>query len=336
MVHCANQLQILGEAMPQYLSDVLDACERMGKLNVRGEELRARLPDTTPEALRKALYRQQRAGRLVRLSRGSDHWLIVPLQHAAAGSPPLEAWLDPWLRKTLGTPYYVGLLSAAETYGASPYAVMVTQVMVADKRRPVTVGRHELVFHVCSRIEAVPTRWHESADGRFKVSTPELAVAIGKPEEEWLGVFIHEACHMEQWIEQSPAWTNVFVKGREAVDWIDAWLEGKEGLPEPIEELVARARTVELDCERRVVEKIKEYGLPLDVEEYAQKANSYVYFYNHLLRTRQWYPAGCSPYENELVYGFAPTVLTLDGQTPPALAAAFERVYPSKKRMVNP
>ena len=139
-----------------------------------GHDLHAKLPDASPEALRKALYRQQRAGRLVRLSRGSDHWLIVPLQYAATGSPPLEAWLDAYLRKTLETPYYVGLLSAAEAHGASPYAVMVTQVMVETKRRPITVGRHELVFHTCARIEAMPTRWHESADGRFKVSTPEL------------------------------------------------------------------------------------------------------------------------------------------------------------------
>ncbi|WP_312226277.1 MULTISPECIES: type IV toxin-antitoxin system AbiEi family antitoxin domain-containing protein [Gammaproteobacteria] len=156
------------------LSDVLSGCERAGKLNVHGEELRAKLPEASPEALRKALYRQQRAGRVVRLSRGSDHWLIVPLQYATSGSPPLEAWLDAYLRKTLETPYYVGLLSAAETYGASPYAVMVTQVIVETKRRPITVGRHKLVFHTCSRIEAMPTRWHQSSDGRFKVSTPEL------------------------------------------------------------------------------------------------------------------------------------------------------------------
>ena len=162
--------------MSPRLSDVLDACERSGKLNVRGDELRARLPHASAEALRKALYRQQRAGRLVPLSRGSDHWLIVPLQYAASGSPPLEAWLDTYLRKTLGVPYYVGLLSAAETYGASPYAVMVTQVMVQTKRRPIRVGRHEVVFHTNARVEAMPTQWHESADGRFKVSTPELTV----------------------------------------------------------------------------------------------------------------------------------------------------------------
>lgn len=173
--------------MPEHLSDVLDACERMGQLNVRSEDLRAKLPHTSPEALRKALYRQRRAGRLVHLSRGSDHWLIVPLQYAAAGSPPLEAWLDAYLRKTLGAPYYVGLLSAAETYGASPYAVMVTQVMVQNKRRPITVGRHELVFHTCARVAAMPTRWHESADGRFKVSTPELTALDLIQRENALG-----------------------------------------------------------------------------------------------------------------------------------------------------
>lgn len=156
------------------LSAVLDAAERAGKLNLRTEDIASALPGVGPEALRQALHRQQRRGRLVRLSRGSDHWLIVPLQHAAAGAPPLETWLDRYLTKTLGTPYYVALLSAAETYGASPYAVMVTQVIVPERRRPITVGRHEVVFHTRARIEHMPTRWHETPDGRFKVSTPEL------------------------------------------------------------------------------------------------------------------------------------------------------------------
>ena len=156
------------------LSAVLDAAESSGKLNLRMEEIQAALPDVSTQALRQALHRQQRRGRLVRLSRGSGHWLIVPLRHAAVGAPPLETWLDRYLSKTLRIPYYVALLSAAEIYGASPYAVMVTQVMVAERRRPITVGRHELVFHTHARIERMPTHWHETPDGRFKVSTPEL------------------------------------------------------------------------------------------------------------------------------------------------------------------
>lgn len=130
------------------------------------------LPGVSLGALRQALHRQQARGRIVHLSRGSGHWLIVPLQYAASGAPPLETWLDRYLSKTLQTPYYVGLLSAAETYGASPYAVMVTQI--AKSRRAITVGRQELVFHTRANIRQMPTRWHETAEGRFKVSTPEL------------------------------------------------------------------------------------------------------------------------------------------------------------------
>lgn len=156
------------------LSAILDATERSGKLNLRTQDIRAELPGISPTALHQALYRQQRRGRLVRLSRGSDHWLIVPLQHAVSGAPPLETWLDRYLSKTLGVPYYVTLLSAAEAYGASPYAVMVTQVMVPERRRAITVGRHEVVFHTRARAEDMPTRWHETPDGRFKVGTPEL------------------------------------------------------------------------------------------------------------------------------------------------------------------
>lgn len=161
-------------AAPSPLSAVLDAAERSGKLNLCTQDIRAELPGVSPTALHQALYRQQRRGRLVRLSRGSDHWLIVPLQHASAGAPPLETWLDRYMSKTLGIPYYVTLLSAAEAYGASPYAVMVTQVMVSERRRPITVGRHEVVFHTRARIGDMPTRWHETPDGRFKVGTPEL------------------------------------------------------------------------------------------------------------------------------------------------------------------
>jgi len=161
-------------AAPSPLSAVIDAAERSGKLNLHTQDIRAELPGVNPTALRQALYRQQRRGRLIRLSRGSDHWLIVPLQHAAAGAPPLETWLDHYLSKTLGISYYVTLLSAAEVYGASPYAVMVTQAMVPERRRPISVGRHEVVFHTRARTGDMPTRWHETPDGRFMVGTPEL------------------------------------------------------------------------------------------------------------------------------------------------------------------
>jgi hypothetical protein len=172
---------------PSSLPALLDAAERSGKLNLRTQDIRRVLSGVSGDALRQALHRQQQRGRLIRLSRGSDHWLIVPLQHAAAGAPPLEVWLDRYMSKTLGIHYYVALLSAAETYGASPYAVMVTQVMVPERRRTITVGRHEVVFHTRSRIERVPTRWHETPEGHFKVGTPELTALELVERENLLG-----------------------------------------------------------------------------------------------------------------------------------------------------
>lgn len=156
------------------LSAVLDAAESRGKLNLRTADIAQALPGVSADALRQALHRQQRKGRIVSASRGSEHWVIVPLQDASAGAPPLETWLDAYLSKTLGLPYYVGLLSAAEVYGASPQAVMVTHVMVPKARRPLQVGRHRLVFFERSRIPDMPAAWHETPHGRFKVSTPAL------------------------------------------------------------------------------------------------------------------------------------------------------------------
>lgn len=186
MIYYANQW-IIAVSAPSPLSTVLDAAERAGRLNLRLEDLRSALPDASLGALRQALHRQQRRGRLIRLSRGAEHWLIVPLQYANAGAPPLETWLDRYMSRTLGLTYHVGMLSAADIYGAAPWAVMVTQVMVAERRRSITVGRHQLVFHVCTHIERLLTHWHETPDGRFRVATPELAALQIVQKESQLG-----------------------------------------------------------------------------------------------------------------------------------------------------
>jgi predicted transcriptional regulator of viral defense system len=162
--------------MGSRISTVLDAAERAGRLTLTTEQIAKLLPDVSAAALRQTLYRQQVRGRLARLSRGAGQWLIVPLMHAESGAPPIEAWLHRYMSAALEVPYYVGLLSAAETYGVSPYAVTVTQVMVPTQRRPVTVGRQRLVFHTRTNITAMPIQWHETPEGKFRVSTPELTM----------------------------------------------------------------------------------------------------------------------------------------------------------------
>jgi predicted transcriptional regulator of viral defense system len=162
--------------MKSRLSAVLDDAERSGRLMLTDTQIAASLPGTSSEALRQALHRQQRLGRIVRLARGTGQWVIVPLMHAQSGAPPLETWLHRFFASALKVPYYVGLLSAAEAYGVAPHAPAVIQVMVQKQRRPIVVGRQRLTFHTRARMSDMPTRWHETPDGRYLVSTPELTM----------------------------------------------------------------------------------------------------------------------------------------------------------------
>lgn len=159
---------------------------------------------------------------------------------------------------------------------------------------------------------------------------PTLAVATGKPFEDWIPILVHEGCHMDQWREGALAWTqNIMSDGQEAVDWLDAWCAGKRELSsEDLALAIARAKQVELDCERRVVEKIKRFGLPLDIPTYIQRANAYVQFYEHVGKTRAWNPPGKAPYQVEEVWRQSP-VFFVDQPTP-AMEQAFEAFYPKK------
>lgn len=165
-----------------------------------------------------------------------------------------------------------------------------------------------------------------------------LGLAIGKPWQEWVSIFAHEYAHAQQWHEQSPVWTNLFDDwGRgieEASNALDGWLSGDLDWDTiTLWDVINRARNVELDCERRTLGLIDQYNLPIDREDYAQKAAAYVYFYNHLAKTRQWNEPGQAPYQVEEVYSKAPKELTDDPFTPPELEAAFDAFYGDGKTL---
>ena len=161
---------------------------------------------------------------------------------------------------------------------------------------------------------------------------PVLAVATGKLAAEWLAVLAHEACHMDQWWENAPAWQDNFLPdGREAVDRLDAWCSFAEELsPEDLLDTVRRAKRVEFDCERRTLVEIARHGLPINAAIYAQRANAYVHFYDHVARTRAWHAPGDAPYQREDVWRCAPARLV--ETCPAALTAAYEAHYPVPDR----
>lgn len=157
------------------------------------------------------------------------------------------------------------------------------------------------------------------AIGDFPVSgyfidygNPTLAVATGKPLKEWIMVLSHEGSHMEQWIEKSPYWTNSFINGKEAVDYIDEWCGGKEMSERELDDICKRSREVEWDCEKRSIEKAKKYNLPINIKEEIQKANSYILFYTLVKETRKWSTPGKAPHNIKEVWSSMPDTFDMD------------------------
>lgn len=77
------------------LSDYVDDLQAEGRLAFTRDEAMDTL-EVTASALKQAAWRLAKRGRLVSPRRG--FYVIVPLEHRAAGAPPLERWLPALLR----------------------------------------------------------------------------------------------------------------------------------------------------------------------------------------------------------------------------------------------
>lgn len=145
-------------------------------------------------------------------------------------------------------------------------------------------------------------------NGYFLSRPAILEVACKKPQKEWLQIFLHESCHMDQWRFKTCVWNRTFITDDiDTLNLVDLWIERKIGLNnKQLDEYITASRNVELDCEKRSVKKIKQYGLPIDSVEYIQRANAYVCFYTLLKKTRQWYSKK-APYDDPNVWKQMPT-----------------------------
>lgn len=141
---------------------------------------------------------------------------------------------------------------------------------------------------------------------------PTLAIATGKDIESWFMILLHESSHMDQWIEKSPYWTDSFIDGKEAVDYINDWLNGQEYDEEFLNNVFEKALMVELDCERRTIQKAKNYGFDIDFESEIKKANSYILFYRFIQEFKKWYGVNKAPYQIKEVWQEMPSSFDID------------------------
>lgn len=135
--------------------------------------------------------------------------------------------------------------------------------------------------------------------GYFCPNDRSLVVATGCPFREWFPTFVHESCHMDQFLEDSQYWkiTNLQGGGCALVNLFD-WIIGKKKLTETQAKLYAyRCGQLELDCERRVIEKIDKFGLSIDRNHHIQQSNAYILFYNFVAKHRIWTKPNRSAYK---------------------------------------
>lgn len=158
----------------QSFSSYLDHLLSQGQLTLTPEQAEKDL-GISRRAFIDAAARQQKKGNLIMPRRG--FYVIVPPQYLALGTPPPPLFIDSLMRYE-GCPYYVGLLRAAELYGASHQAVMQYQV-VTDKRLPkIRVGRSVIVFYYRKDMDEVEDGLaeHKTETGFIKVSSLELTM----------------------------------------------------------------------------------------------------------------------------------------------------------------
>lgn len=133
-----------------------------------------------------------------------------------------------------------------------------------------------------------------------------LASTVGYGDEShWLSILVHETCHMDQYLEDPILWKEY----DRCID-IDDWLSGKRESKFDVEHAIDKTQKLELDCERRAVRKLKKFNLPIDTDEYIQKANSYVFFHQYLKTSRTW-PVPGKLY-NKRLYSKLPTTFLND------------------------
>ena len=147
-------------------------------------------------------------------------------------------------------------------------------------------------------------------NGYFDDITSTLACALGKDVSQWLVILLHESCHMDQWVEKVTEWTE-----NAGMDNIEKWLNGDDSVNmKNIDNEIRTSIIVEVDCEKRTVEKIKKYGLDsiINIDEYIKKSNAYVLFYLWMRKNRKWYTIGKEPYNIPDVVSVMPKTFDID------------------------
>lgn len=127
-----------------------------------------------------------------------------------------------------------------------------------------------------------------NVSGYFSEDTKEIVISI--KEENWLEILVHEFNHFVQFINNEEKYVLINQGESNFLNELWEWLDGNIELnPKRKNLLFKTVLEMELDCERKSVEMIKNFDLPIDIEEYKTIANIYIFYYTYAKNNRCWF-----------------------------------------------
>ena len=149
----------------QYITGLAAA----GRYHFTSLEARSAL-GVSAAAAKLALNRLAKQGLVASPARG--FYVIVPPEYRSLACLPADQFI-PALMQQLNLPYHVGLLSAAQYYGAAHHRPQEFQVFVGKSHRPIRCGAVRVVFMLRKHLQDVPTQSFNTPRGTLLVSSPE-------------------------------------------------------------------------------------------------------------------------------------------------------------------
>ena len=149
---------------------------RRGIITFSNKELKENFPDVSVRAIELALNKLISAGEIMPVWKG--FYVIIPVEYSASRVVPAVQYID-YLMQHVNRKYYVGLLNAAEFYGAAhqraqQYSVVCEFPSIRD------LSKKDTLVHFVVTRKTIPQRWLTSFNtqyGTVTVSKPELTAA---------------------------------------------------------------------------------------------------------------------------------------------------------------
>ena len=165
------------------------------------EKVREAFPNTAEQNLSNSLYRLTVKKRIVSVYKG--FYVIIPPQYAAKGIVAPVYYIDQ-LMQYIGKPYYIGLLNAAELYGAAHQRSQRFSVMTVYPSANVSKAKNNMLDWVHRKdIRQKFLRTINSETGIVRFSNPELTAIDLIQYESHIGGMSRAATVLEELTEQT-------------------------------------------------------------------------------------------------------------------------------------